>query len=418
MKAASVLACCLLAAGAQAAPLPQLNIKLDETSVSGLSSGAYMAVQFHVANSSFVKGAGIIAGGPYDCAKDDQETALTVCSCVGGTCDKAQVLQQVPNDVQVTSQNARASRIDATANLANSKVWLFSGSTDSVVPTEAVTALRNYYRNFMPDANIAYEHDVPAEHALPTDTFGSDCGFRGEPFINNCHFDAAGNLLKWIYGPLNPRQEGKLSGKLIAFDQSSFIVNPAAHGMYPTGWAYVPASCRREQCRVHIAFHGCKQFPDWPYADGPDGKMGDTFVRHAGYNQWADTNHIVVLYPQANRLNSMPRPPRSNPSGCWDWWGYDDANYAVRSGHQMDAVRRMVSWLAGQPEPPLPVPAGFCGKASNAEHVANGRAHTFFFWWYYANGTDDYLGMNALHETTLQEIAPDSYQLVSSCPER
>lgn len=416
MKPTTAVVCCLLAAGAQAAPLPQLHTRLEETSVSGLSSGAYMAVQFHIANSSFVKGAGVVAGGPYFCAKDDQQTALTVCSCVGMPCNGAQALQQVPSYVDVTRQNADAARIDATANLAASKVWLFSGSADSVVPVEPVAALREYYRNFMADAKIAFEQGVPAEHAMPTDSFGKDCAFRGEPFINNCHFDAAGALLKWIYGPLNPRNEGTLSGELIEFDQGQFLANPTAHGMYPTGWAYVPASCRAEQCRVHVAFHGCKQFPGWPYADGPNGRMGDTFVRHAGYNQWADTNHIVVLYPQANSLSSMPRPPRSNPSGCWDWWGYDDANYALRDGHQMKAVQRMVGWLANHDVPPPPPPAGFCGKASNAEHVANGRAHLFFFWWYYANGTGDYLGMRALGETTLQQVAPDSYRKVSACP--
>ena len=39
------------------------NVDVGETSVSGLSSGAYMAVQFHVSFSSIVKGAGITAGG-------------------------------------------------------------------------------------------------------------------------------------------------------------------------------------------------------------------------------------------------------------------------------------------------------------------------------------------------------------------
>ena len=39
------------------------NVDIGETSVSGLSSGAYMAVQFHVSFSSIVKGAGITAGG-------------------------------------------------------------------------------------------------------------------------------------------------------------------------------------------------------------------------------------------------------------------------------------------------------------------------------------------------------------------
>jgi hypothetical protein len=44
--------------------------KLDPSgvTVSGISSGAFFAHQFHVAYSSLVKGAGIVAGGPYACA--------------------------------------------------------------------------------------------------------------------------------------------------------------------------------------------------------------------------------------------------------------------------------------------------------------------------------------------------------------
>ncbi len=41
---------------------------LTRTTVSGLSSGAYMAGQFQIAYSRLVTGAGIVAGGPYGCA--------------------------------------------------------------------------------------------------------------------------------------------------------------------------------------------------------------------------------------------------------------------------------------------------------------------------------------------------------------
>ena len=57
----------LLCAAQQASaadPLPALTIDLSRTSVSGLSSGAYMAGQFHVAFSSTLAGAGIVAGAP------------------------------------------------------------------------------------------------------------------------------------------------------------------------------------------------------------------------------------------------------------------------------------------------------------------------------------------------------------------
>ena len=34
----------------------------------------------------------------------------------------------------------------------------------------------------------------------------------------------------------------------------------------------------------------------------------------SGYNNWADNNKLLVLYPQVNK-SVIP----SNPEGCWDW---------------------------------------------------------------------------------------------------
>ena len=68
-------------ARSEVVPLPSFDVDTGETSVSGLSSGGYMAVQFEVAFSSSVKGAGVIAGGPYFCAQGDVIRATTVCSC-------------------------------------------------------------------------------------------------------------------------------------------------------------------------------------------------------------------------------------------------------------------------------------------------------------------------------------------------
>ena len=41
---------------------------------------------------------------------------------------------------------------------------------------------------------------------------------------------------------------------------------------------------------------------------------------NGGYNEVADLNNIVILYPQAKR-GSIPY----NPNGCFDWWGYTDS---------------------------------------------------------------------------------------------
>ena len=45
--------------------------------------------------------------------------------------------------------------------------------------------------------------------------------------------------------------------------------------------------------------------------------VNDRFVRQAGYNEVAELNNIVILYPQAIST-VLPL----NPQGCWDWWGY------------------------------------------------------------------------------------------------
>ena len=42
--------------------LPALNADLTQCSVSGLSSGAFMTVQLHLAHSSMFIGAGVVAG--------------------------------------------------------------------------------------------------------------------------------------------------------------------------------------------------------------------------------------------------------------------------------------------------------------------------------------------------------------------
>ena len=96
---------------------------------------------------------------------------------------------------------------------------------------------------------------------------------------------------------------------------------------------YVPAACAAERCAVHVAFHGCRQNAD---------AVGERFVREAGYNRWADTNRVIVLYPQTIARYFYVY----NPRGCWDWWGYTGAQYATRNAPQIRAVMAMVERLS------------------------------------------------------------------------
>ena len=335
-------------AAAEPARLPALNVDIGKTSVSGVSSGGYMAVQFEVAHSSIVVGAGIIAGGPYFCAQADVDRATTVCSCTSWTsalCRNADGATDVAALIRLTERNERDKSIDPTANLARHRVFLFSGKLDQKVPAPVMRDLQRYYQRFIAPAAIRLVADMPANHAMPTLSFGNACDSSEHPYINRCRYDAAGEALNWIYPGLHPRRQGARAGKLVQFDQSQFLAAPASHGLDTSGWVYLPSRCSAGQpCRLHVAFHGCQQgqsfrrfaLPWLPF--GPP--FGDAFVQHAGYNEWADTNDIVVLYPQA--VTTV-----ANPKGCWDWWGYDDASYATRKGRQIAAVRAMVDRIAG-----------------------------------------------------------------------
>jgi poly(3-hydroxybutyrate) depolymerase len=305
--------------------------------------GGYMAVQFEVAYSASVKGAGVVAGGPYDCARDGVTTATTVCSCTSLLGCMGSADTHVPQLINTTDQEARDGLIDPTSNLQNQRVWMFSGKIDSVVPQRVMNDLLSYYKHYIPAPSIFYKSDLPAQHAMPTDFFGNPCQMLGDPYINNCNFDAAGELLQWLYGTLHPRNRGQLSGSLTRFDQSEFIDNPASHDLDTTGWVYVPSACASGQaCKLHVVFHGCKQYQSYLYFSLGQGLVtfGTTYVRNAGYNEWADANGIIILYPQATADFSR------NLNGCWDWWGYDDPNYATKKGAQMAAVKAMIDRIS------------------------------------------------------------------------
>jgi poly(3-hydroxybutyrate) depolymerase len=357
-RVAASLALCGAIAASHAAPLPALKIDASSVTVSGLSSGGYMATQLHVAWSSLFKGAGVVAAGPYYCAQGLVTLAQTRCLAR----DSA---PPVGTLVATAKAWSAAGRIDATSNLAASKVWLFAGAKDSVLVPALGADLKRFYEAFVPAANIVARTDVPAEHGMPTDDFGSACGHRGLPFINDCDVDAAGELLRHLVGALQPRNGGALKGRFVEFDQREFIGE--GQGMAGTGWLFVPQACTpSESCRLHVVLHGCGQNVE---------SLDDAYVKHTGYNRWADSNRIVVLYPQTSNeaLNA-----------CWDWWGYTGADYAQKSGPQIGAIVAMVQRLSGV--------KGACNDTLNGWHVWAGRARWDGFGAAVAKGSNQKLG--------------------------
>lgn len=337
-----LLACCGCASGQEG--LPGLNANLAATSVSGLSSGGYFAVQMHVAYSSIMVGAGIFAGGPYNCAQGSSTEALT--TCMAGT-PKPNVATYIDETLERASQGD----VDDVKNLEGQQVYLFSGTLDTTVDPTVMDALQSYYSYFLASNatnQLQYENTIRAAHTQPTDIEPNNpCDQSKTPFISFCDYDGAGAALNHIYGDLNPKATGVLSGSVMQFDQSQYI--PAGQTTTSTsldeyGYVYIPEQCAAgENCVVHVAFHGCEQGATW---------VGSDYVMDTGYLQWADTNNIIVLFPQADKSVAL-----GNPYGCWNWWGYakNPTTYDTKDGYQMQAVYAMLLQLTSNFSD-LPVP--------------------------------------------------------------
>lgn len=336
LTACALLLCTVSAAAQQ--PLPRLGVSTNDVTVSGISSGGYMAGQFQVAYSSIVRGAGIVAGGPYYCAQGSVRRALNNCMAASGN----DLPPSADETLKTVKQLAEAGRIDPLKNLSDDRVWLLAGGNDKTVLPPVMDALDAFYRATLPAAAISFVKVPDAGHAMLSvaDPKANACPTTEAPFINRCQdIDAAGKLLTHLLGPLQPPAPAP-AGEMVVFDQRPFIAGrPVDASLADEGYAFVPASCRNGGCKVHVAFHGCLQNA---------GEIGRRFVDGAGYNEWAASNRIVVLYPQTVRRYGLAWGSFRwllNPKGCWDWWGYTGENYHTRDGVQMRAVRAMIETL-------------------------------------------------------------------------
>lgn len=333
--ALSVACVAPLPAGAADA-LPRLHADPSKTSVSGLSSGGFMAIQYGVAFSASVKGVGVVAGGPYNCA-NAEFGALALCMTGNPTGAQA----------WAAAKSFEAfGQIDPVTGIAKQRVYLFSGKKDTIVVSSVVDATRDFYHAAgVPAGALAYVKQVPSGHAFVSPTFGKACGFNGDPYVERCivkgnAYDQPKELLGHIYGPLHAAASS-LSATVQPFDQRDFASE--ATSLDSIGFVYIPRACAGSGngCAVHVVLHGCLQ----GYRS-----VGSDVYGLVGFNRWADTNRIIILYPQVMSSAGFPY----NPNGCWDWWGqlgglvYTGPTFMVRSGVQLSAIKAMVDRLTGK----------------------------------------------------------------------
>jgi len=240
----------------------------------------------------------------------------------------------VANLIRLINDQATAGNIDNTSNLLGHKVYIFHGTRDTTVNPTNGQQVKQIYENF--GAQVTSEFSLAAVHGYPTNFYGAACGSSSAQtqYINNCNYHGAYHTLNTMYnGTLAMPTGSEVLGPLLEFEQGEFG-GSATSSMDATAFLYVPTGCQAntKKCKFHISLHGCQQYK---------GTVQDKYAKLTGYLQVAELNDIIVIFPQANS-NIM----HGNPNGCWDWWGYLNANFINKNGAQMNAIHRMVQRAA------------------------------------------------------------------------
>ncbi len=292
--------------------------------VSGLSSGGFMANQMHIAYSDLIDGAALLASGPYFCSRANVALALNECM------NRPRTIPHGETFLQLAKKFEDLSLIDSISNLKDDRVFILSGKLDKTVMPKVVEENYHFYKAAgVKDNRIKYVSNLAVGHAMPTINFGNSCQTATRsPWMSACNYDAAGVFLEHLFGPLN-KATRSVQKNFFQFEQ------PYAPSMNDKGYAYVPAACQRgESCKLHVSFHGCRQTISL---------IGETYFKNAGLNEWAESNNIVIVYPQVEVEEWL-----GNPRGCWDWWGYSGLNFATKDGAQMSSVKQVIDQFLNQ----------------------------------------------------------------------
>mgnify|MGYP001819825271 CR=1 FL=1 len=322
-----LLSTLLFAGNAMAGETPGLDIDPERITVSGISAGAHMAHQLHIAYSDLFSGAAILSGGPFNCAENSMLTAMG--RCMNNT-DEALPVGEFAADIRA---GAAAGKLADTANLADDRVWLFHGTRDDTISAEVHDATAILYAEFIPEEQIRQVDDVGAGHFFPARGRGHACTEMLPPFGGDCDYDAAGELLQFLYPGL------KAPGSTATAELLEVQLPRAADAdLMETAYLFIPPACAggEQACAFHLVLHGCAQSAE---------TVGTGFIEQSGYLPWAEANGIVLAFPQVEKSLVAPL----NPHACWDWWGYTGDDYLWRTGKQMRVLIEWIGELQNEP---------------------------------------------------------------------
>lgn len=323
---------------------------LNAYTISGISSGGFMASQMATIYSASIEGVATVAGGFYYCARnylpqkilEDKETigeqnlflyepsskvlsdTLNPFIIFSGELNpvswfkpsKANPVYQAvsvcmlnPNEAKIDydylQKNAENNLIDPLQNIAHQKVLLFHGKKDSVLDSKMQNQLTNFYQKYnVPKENLKIIKGKGG-HNFPTNNkTGIDCQKEEVPYLGKCNYDLAKEILVHLENITIDKNEVNRDN-LYMIDQTDNKLNinekladfkQDIRSVAPYGYMYASSFCldNPNQCKIHVALHGCK--------------MSDSYNEEFQQNyqsQVQSTNDLHVKSKKDSSLNKL-----------------------------------------------------------------------------------------------------------------
>lgn len=282
--------------------------------ISGISSGGFMAQQMATIYSQSIEGVATVAGGYYYCALDylpkkveqDKKTigeqnlflyepsnkalsdSLNPLVIFSGEINPVTwfkpsignpIYQAVsecmlnPDHTKINysyiKKNVEKNLIDHTDNIKDQKVLIFHGKKDSVLDIKMQNKLLSFYQHFnLPKENLKVIKGKGSHNFPISEKKGIDCDKEDVPYLGNCQYDLAYEILSHL-NQITADKSDINEDNLYMIDQTISKENinrgmktfkQPSNSIAPYGYLYASEACLNnpESCRLHVALHGCK----------------------------------------------------------------------------------------------------------------------------------------------------------------
>jgi len=302
-----------------AVPSSKELVIAEKFSISGISSGGFMAVQMATIFSNDFIGVGSVAGGFFYCAKNglQEQIAAGQNNLLGmqnlllfepsgklnpqtlapefrpsvnnpiymsvGICMGNPRLAKLPS----LSQFEYDQKIQPLDNFKKLQVYIYNGQSDTIVRNTMVQKLQEFYlKNGVKKKQIKITQ-TKGGHNFPTKKNGlNSCDSQNVPYVASCNYDAAGDILSHLLKkPLQPMAPEMRNLFIVdqTLDHQNININHLSTKdlKQPTksvssyGYLYASDTCLNspERCHMHVALHGCEM------SDSFDKDFDDSFQK-------------------------------------------------------------------------------------------------------------------------------------------